>query len=215
MGLGRDEIRQFRRNPYCFNGGEAKKPGQMISKGHKNYELMLNLQLGIRFIAKTLSSKSEFGCPISFIEINYILLSTQKHERRWDTAECTHEEAFSVVGKHIIFAIGSPFKDVDLGSFSNLYHDKYYRYNTCWFMFSACVKLKGVKEKYSSELTPTTESSGPCLEPNRLTTPYSLFQAPKFNACVYSIYTYMPLTFFFMLKLCFVQNSQPLTRFNT
>ncbi|KAI3496580.1 hypothetical protein L1887_38945 [Cichorium endivia] len=48
MGLGRDEIRQFRRNPYCFNGGEAKKPGQMISKGHKNYELMLNLQLGIR-----------------------------------------------------------------------------------------------------------------------------------------------------------------------
>ncbi|KAI3718728.1 hypothetical protein L6452_19610 [Arctium lappa] len=48
MGLGRDEIRQFRRNPCCFNGGEAKKPGQMISKGHKNYDLMLNLQLGIR-----------------------------------------------------------------------------------------------------------------------------------------------------------------------
>nr|GMD78052.1 phosphatidylinositol 4-phosphate 5-kinase 2 [Ipomoea batatas] len=43
----RDGIRQFRRNP-CFNG-EAKKPGQTISKGHKNYELMLNLQLGIRF----------------------------------------------------------------------------------------------------------------------------------------------------------------------
>ncbi|KAI3672973.1 hypothetical protein L6452_39078 [Arctium lappa] len=49
MGLGRDEIRQFRRNPCCFNGGEAKKPGQMISKGHKNYDLMLNLQLGIRY----------------------------------------------------------------------------------------------------------------------------------------------------------------------
>lgn len=48
MGFGRDEIRQFRRNPCCFNGGEAKKPGQMISKGHKNYDLMLNLQLGIR-----------------------------------------------------------------------------------------------------------------------------------------------------------------------
>ncbi|KAI3495097.1 hypothetical protein L1887_37253 [Cichorium endivia] len=31
-------------------------------------------------------------------------------------AECTPEEAFSVVGKHIIFASGSPFKDVDLGS---------------------------------------------------------------------------------------------------
>ncbi|KAJ0548722.1 putative 1-phosphatidylinositol-4-phosphate 5-kinase [Helianthus annuus] len=26
-----------------------KKPGQMISKGHKNYDLMLNLQLGIRY----------------------------------------------------------------------------------------------------------------------------------------------------------------------
>nr|XP_043640022.1 phosphatidylinositol 4-phosphate 5-kinase 1 [Erigeron canadensis] len=49
MGLNRDEIRQFRRNPCCFNGGEAKKPGQMISKGHKNYDLMLNLQLGIRY----------------------------------------------------------------------------------------------------------------------------------------------------------------------
>ncbi|XP_076893725.1 phosphatidylinositol 4-phosphate 5-kinase 1-like [Bidens hawaiensis] len=49
MGLGGHEIRQFRRNPCCFNGGEAKKPGQMISKGHKNYDLMLNLQLGIRY----------------------------------------------------------------------------------------------------------------------------------------------------------------------
>ncbi|KAI3821355.1 hypothetical protein L1987_08921 [Smallanthus sonchifolius] len=48
MGL-RDELRQFRRNPCCFNGGEVKKPGQMISKGHKNYDLMLNLQLGIRY----------------------------------------------------------------------------------------------------------------------------------------------------------------------
>ncbi|CAH1439550.1 unnamed protein product [Lactuca virosa] len=31
-------------------------------------------------------------------------------------AECTPEEAFSVVGKHIIFASGSPFQNVDLGS---------------------------------------------------------------------------------------------------
>ncbi|XP_071703073.1 phosphatidylinositol 4-phosphate 5-kinase 1 [Rutidosis leptorrhynchoides] len=49
MGLNRFDIRQFRRNPGWFNGGEAKKPGQMISKGHKNYDLMLNLQLGIRY----------------------------------------------------------------------------------------------------------------------------------------------------------------------
>lgn len=45
--IDRDGIRQFRRSPCCFNG-EVKKPGQTISKGHKNYELMLNLQLGIR-----------------------------------------------------------------------------------------------------------------------------------------------------------------------
>ncbi|KAG6388730.1 hypothetical protein SASPL_150162 [Salvia splendens] len=40
-------FQQFRRNPCCFSG-ETKKPGVTISKGHKNYELMLNLQLGIR-----------------------------------------------------------------------------------------------------------------------------------------------------------------------
>jgi 1-phosphatidylinositol-4-phosphate 5-kinase len=48
LGLDRDGIRQFRRAPCCFSGGEVKKPGLPISKGHKNYDLMLNLQLGIR-----------------------------------------------------------------------------------------------------------------------------------------------------------------------
>nr|XP_027094345.1 phosphatidylinositol 4-phosphate 5-kinase 2-like [Coffea arabica] len=43
----RDGLKQFRRNPCCFSG-EVKKPGLTISKGHKNYDLMLNLQLGIR-----------------------------------------------------------------------------------------------------------------------------------------------------------------------
>ncbi|KAH7679495.1 Phosphatidylinositol-4-phosphate 5-kinase protein [Dioscorea alata] len=38
-----------RRSPCCFANGEVKKPGQTISKGHKNYSLMLNLQLGIRY----------------------------------------------------------------------------------------------------------------------------------------------------------------------
>ncbi|KAG6650195.1 hypothetical protein CIPAW_06G025700 [Carya illinoinensis] len=47
-GLDRDGIRQFQRRPCCFTG-EAKKPGETISKGHKNYDLMLNLQLGIRY----------------------------------------------------------------------------------------------------------------------------------------------------------------------
>lgn len=45
--LRMDDVRKFRRNPCCFNI-EVKKPGQMITKGHKHYDLMLNLQLGIR-----------------------------------------------------------------------------------------------------------------------------------------------------------------------
>ncbi|XAR62617.1 1-phosphatidylinositol-4-phosphate 5-kinase [Bertholletia excelsa] len=47
-GLESDGIRQFLRGPCCFDG-EVKKPGRTISKGHKNYDLMLNLQLGIRY----------------------------------------------------------------------------------------------------------------------------------------------------------------------
>ncbi|KAI9097894.1 hypothetical protein K1719_025665 [Acacia pycnantha] len=46
-GLERDNIKQLRRNSWCFSG-EVKRPGQVIFKGHKNYDLMLNLQLGIR-----------------------------------------------------------------------------------------------------------------------------------------------------------------------
>ncbi|CAN1269032.1 Phosphatidylinositol 4-phosphate 5-kinase 1 [Linum perenne] len=45
--LNGDGIGQFRRGPCCFDG-EVKKAGQTIAKGHKNYDLMLNLQVGIR-----------------------------------------------------------------------------------------------------------------------------------------------------------------------
>lgn len=38
---------EFPPHPCCFSA-EVKRPGQTISKGHKHYELMLNLQLGIR-----------------------------------------------------------------------------------------------------------------------------------------------------------------------
>jgi 1-phosphatidylinositol-4-phosphate 5-kinase len=37
----------------------AKKQGETISKGHKNYELMLNLQLGIRCAGQTIGSEFE------------------------------------------------------------------------------------------------------------------------------------------------------------
>ncbi|XP_010926458.2 LOW QUALITY PROTEIN: phosphatidylinositol 4-phosphate 5-kinase 2 [Elaeis guineensis] len=40
---------QRRRSPCCLTAADVKKPGQTISKGHKNYDLMLNLQLGIRY----------------------------------------------------------------------------------------------------------------------------------------------------------------------
>ncbi|PHT40966.1 Phosphatidylinositol 4-phosphate 5-kinase 4 [Capsicum baccatum] len=41
-----DNSRGFQ--PHCIKIQPNKKPGTTISKGHKNYELMLNLQLGIR-----------------------------------------------------------------------------------------------------------------------------------------------------------------------
>ncbi|KAL0799111.1 hypothetical protein Bca101_054286 [Brassica carinata] len=46
--LSVDRVHQFKKNPCWFNG-EAKKAGETISKGHKKYDLMLNLQLGIRY----------------------------------------------------------------------------------------------------------------------------------------------------------------------
>uniref|UniRef100_A0A7C9EWC7 Phosphatidylinositol 4-phosphate 5-kinase n=1 Tax=Opuntia streptacantha TaxID=393608 RepID=A0A7C9EWC7_OPUST len=46
--LGLDRTQPFRSSP-CRFIKEAKKPGQTISKGHKNYDLMLNLQVGIRY----------------------------------------------------------------------------------------------------------------------------------------------------------------------
>nr|XP_029122583.1 phosphatidylinositol 4-phosphate 5-kinase 2-like [Elaeis guineensis] len=45
-GIG---ARQERRRPCCLTVGEVKKPRQTISKCHKNYDLMLNLPLGVRY----------------------------------------------------------------------------------------------------------------------------------------------------------------------
>lgn len=44
----RGNVAQPRRRSTGNLGNDVKKPGQTISKGHKNYDLMLNLQLGIR-----------------------------------------------------------------------------------------------------------------------------------------------------------------------
>ncbi|XP_073280924.1 phosphatidylinositol 4-phosphate 5-kinase 1-like [Primulina huaijiensis] len=45
--MDQNGINQFGKNSRVSKG-EVKKPGQKIAKGHKNYDLMLNLQLGIR-----------------------------------------------------------------------------------------------------------------------------------------------------------------------
>ncbi|KMZ62406.1 hypothetical protein ZOSMA_468G00010 [Zostera marina] len=43
---------QQRKSPRCFIGGEPKRQGHTISKGHKNYDLMCNLQLGISYFVE-------------------------------------------------------------------------------------------------------------------------------------------------------------------
>ncbi|KAL5566362.1 hypothetical protein UlMin_029526 [Ulmus minor] len=43
------EAPKLQKSPCSSTECEVKKPGQTISKGHKNYDLMLNLQLGIRY----------------------------------------------------------------------------------------------------------------------------------------------------------------------
>ncbi|KAH1126153.1 hypothetical protein GYH30_015263 [Glycine max] len=40
---------QLQKSPCGSVDGDVKKPGHTVSKGHKNYDLMLNLQLGIRY----------------------------------------------------------------------------------------------------------------------------------------------------------------------
>ncbi|XP_060184671.1 phosphatidylinositol 4-phosphate 5-kinase 1-like [Lycium barbarum] len=44
-----DENGDFRKSPCRSEAVEMKKPGQPITKGHKNYDLVLSLQLGIRY----------------------------------------------------------------------------------------------------------------------------------------------------------------------
>lgn len=48
-----DGIKQFPSSIYR-TPSEVKKPGKTVSKGHRNYELMLNLQLGIRYCVTSL-----------------------------------------------------------------------------------------------------------------------------------------------------------------
>ncbi|CAM9002328.1 unnamed protein product [Rhodiola kirilowii] len=64
-GLDMDGIKQFWPSRYR-TPNEVKKPGQTVSKGHKNYELMLNLQLGIRYTVGKHASVSRDLKPSDF-----------------------------------------------------------------------------------------------------------------------------------------------------
>ncbi|KAJ7945164.1 Phosphatidylinositol 4-phosphate 5-kinase [Quillaja saponaria] len=46
---GGGDAGNLQKSPCWSVDGEVKKPGKALSKGHKNYDLMLNLQLGIRY----------------------------------------------------------------------------------------------------------------------------------------------------------------------
>lgn len=48
-------------------------------------------------------------------------------------AECTPEEAFSIVGDNIIFGSGSPFNNVDLGTHCNFCATLFFQ-----FSFTIC-----------------------------------------------------------------------------
>ncbi|CAM8908197.1 unnamed protein product [Rhodiola kirilowii] len=60
-----DGIKQFWPSRYR-TPKEVKKPGQTVSKGHKKYELMLNLQLGIRYTVGKHASVSSDVKPSDF-----------------------------------------------------------------------------------------------------------------------------------------------------
>ncbi|XP_004503007.1 phosphatidylinositol 4-phosphate 5-kinase 1-like [Cicer arietinum] len=48
-GFGYGTSKFLPKSPFYSIDGDVKKPGYTVSKGHKNYDLILNLQLGIRY----------------------------------------------------------------------------------------------------------------------------------------------------------------------
>jgi hypothetical protein len=58
--FGNLQVEELDPKIYKLRTQPVKKQGETISKGHKNYELMLNLQLGIRYLG---FGKCFFVCP--------------------------------------------------------------------------------------------------------------------------------------------------------
>nr|GMC93136.1 phosphatidylinositol 4-phosphate 5-kinase 1-like [Ipomoea batatas] len=52
---------ELRKSPCRSEGVEMKKPGQPISKGHKNYDLVISLQLGVRY---SVEKHDAIGCEL-------------------------------------------------------------------------------------------------------------------------------------------------------
>lgn len=53
-------------------------------------------------------------------------------------AECTPEEAFSIIGENIIFASGSPFKDADLGMLGGAFRKVFFCLNSHEIILMKC-----------------------------------------------------------------------------
>lgn len=73
------------RSPCCSSlvvDGDVKKPGHTVSKGHKNYDLILNLQLGIRYFIYIVSLFCAFDfaqlgmCSGNFVFFLFFLIDT-------------------------------------------------------------------------------------------------------------------------------------------
>ena len=75
MGIGVCESDvQLQKSPCGSVDGDVKKPGHTVSKGHKNYDLMLNLQLGIRYLIY-------IATLISFSVMVWLELDKKKHNK--------------------------------------------------------------------------------------------------------------------------------------
>jgi len=65
---------QLQKSPCGSIDGDVKKPGHTVSKGHMNYDLMLNLQLGIRYLIY-------IATLISFSVMVWLELDKKKHNK--------------------------------------------------------------------------------------------------------------------------------------
>ncbi|KAI8019097.1 hypothetical protein LOK49_LG04G00351 [Camellia lanceoleosa] len=100
--------------PFARKVNEAGRQG--LREGASLVEVVRQVKpdvlLGLSAVGGLFSKEvlEELKCSTSTRPAIFAMLNPTKN------AECTPEEAFSILGENIIFASGSPFKDVDLGN---------------------------------------------------------------------------------------------------